>query len=315
MGPMYRYERPQKGRYRQFHQINMEAFGFSGPEIDAEIILMTARIWKLLKVDNLQLEINSLGTPVSRNKYRAELQHYFLEHRAILDEDSLVRLEKNPMRILDSKNPDLQSIIETAPKMLDFLDAESSEHFEKLKETLTSNGIQFVLNDKLVRGLDYYTKTVFEWTTDQLGSQATVCGGGRYDGLVKELGGQDIPAIGCAIGVERLTELVAVSDENPQNKQPKIYIVAVGKDAENRALILSEKIRDLGHGISVAMNMDGGSFKQQFKRADKSGSDLALIIGEEEIESGTVAIKSMKTDQEQKRVDEAKLMDEIKQYL
>jgi len=199
--------------------------------------------------------------------------------------------------------------------MLDFLDAESSEHFEKLKETLTSNGIQFVLNDKLVRGLDYYTKTVFEWTTDQLGSQATVCGGGRYDGLVKELGGQDIPAIGCAIGVERLTELVAVSDENPQNKQPKIYIVAVGKDAENRALILSEKIRDLGHGISVAMNMDGGSFKQQFKRADKSGSDLALIIGEEEIESGTVAIKSMKTDQEQKRVDEAKLMDEIKQYL
>jgi histidyl-tRNA synthetase len=219
------------------------------------------------------------------------------------------------MRILDSKNPDLQSIIETAPKMLDFLDAESSEHFEKLKETLTSNGIQFVLNDKLVRGLDYYTKTVFEWTTDQLGSQATVCGGGRYDGLVKELGGQDIPAIGCAIGVERLTELVAVSDENPQNKQPKIYIVAVGKDAENRALILSEKIRDLGHGISVVMNMDGGSFKQQFKRADKSGSDLALIIGEEEIESGTVAIKSMKTDQEQKRVDEAKLMDEIKQYL
>ena len=315
MGPMYRYERPQKGRYRQFHQINMEAFGFQGPEIDAEIILMTARIWKLLKVDHLQLEINSLGMPVSRKKYRTELQNYFSDHRAILDEDSLNRLEKNPMRILDSKNPDLQSIIEASPKMLDFLDNESSEHFEILKDALTSNGIPFILNDKLVRGLDYYTKTVFEWTTDQLGSQATVCGGGRYDGLVKELGGQDIPAIGCAIGVERLTELVAVSSENPQNKQPKIYIVAVGKEAENQALVLSEKIRDLGNGISVVMNMDGGSFKQQFKRADKSGSDLALIIGEEEIESRTVSIKSMKSDAEQKSVDEAKVLEEIKQYL
>jgi histidyl-tRNA synthetase len=253
--------------------------------------------------------------PVSRKKYRTELQNYFSDHRAILDEDSLHRLEKNPMRILDSKNPDLQSIIEAAPKMLDFLDNESSEHFEILKDALTSNGIPFILNDKLVRGLDYYTKTVFEWTTDQLGSQATVCGGGRYDGLVKELGGQDIPAIGCAIGVERLTELVAVSNENPQNKQPKIYIVAVGKEAQNQALVLSEKIRDLGNGISVVMNMDGGSFKQQFKRADKSGSDLALIIGEEEIESGTVSIKSMKSDAEQKSVDEARVLEEIKQYL
>ena len=219
------------------------------------------------------------------------------------------------MRILDSKNPDLQSIIETAPKMLDFLDTESSEHFEILKEALTANGIPFILNDKLVRGLDYYTKTVFEWTTDQLGSQATVCGGGRYDGLVQELGGQDIPAIGCAIGVERLTELVAVSNENPQNKQPKIYIVAAGKEAQSQALVLSEKIRDLDNGVSVIMNMDGGSFKQQFKRADKSGSDLALIIGEEEIESGTVAIKSMNSDTEQKSVEEAKVLDEIKQYL
>ena len=204
MGPMYRYERPQKGRYRQFHQVNMEAFGFEGPSIDAELILLTSRIWKTLGVDSIQLELNSLGTLESRKAYRSILVEYFKDHIDRLDEDSLLRLEKNPMRILDSKNPEMSELNHAAPKMSDHLDQESQDHFSGLLERLNNHGIDYVLNPRLVRGLDYYTKTVFEWTTDKLGSQATVCGGGRYDGLVKQLGGHDIFAIGCAIGFERL---------------------------------------------------------------------------------------------------------------
>ena len=315
IGPMYRYERPQKGRYRQFHQINIEAFGFPGPDIDAEIILLTTRIWKALNLNSLKLEINSLGTPKSRHIHRKELQDYFNSHKGDLDEDSLRRLDRNPMRILDSKNPDLQDIIESAPKTIDFLDQESSEHFQALEAILQEHAIEYTLNARLVRGLDYYTRTVFEWTTDQLGAQATVCGGGRYDELISELGGQATPAIGCAIGLERLIELVDLLDQNQQNDPPKIYIVAVSAQAEGQGLILAEELRDTYPNFSIEMNLGGGSFKQQFKRADKTGADIALIIGEDEIANNTVGIKSMQSGDQQKSVKRKDLLDRINQLL
>ena len=315
IGPMYRYERPQKGRYRQFHQINIEAFGFQGPDIDAEIILLTTRIWKALNLNSLKLEINSLGTPKSRHIHRKELQDYFNSHKGDLDEDSLRRLDRNPMRILDSKNPDLQDIIESAPKTIDFLDQESSEHFQALEAILQEHAIEYTLNARLVRGLDYYTRTVFEWTTDQLGAQATVCGGGRYDELISELGGQATPAIGCAIGLERLIELVDLLDQNQQNDPPKIYIVAVGALAEGQGLILAEELRDTYQNFSIEMNLGGGSFKQQFKRADKAGADIALIIGEDEIADNTVGIKSMQSGDQQESVKRKDLLDKINQFL
>ena len=314
MGPMYRYERPQKGRYRQFHQINMEAFGYQGPEIDLEIILMTARIWKALGINSIQLEINSLGTPASRQVYREALVDYFTDHKRSLDEDSMTRLKTNPMRILDSKNPDMKTLILNAPKITDYLDDESKQHFSILLKTLESHSIDYKLNPNLVRGLDYYTKTVFEWTSDQLGSQATVCGGGRYDGLVEQLGGKDICGIGCAIGMERLTELVEVSVEKAENSQPKIYIVAVGEGAEIHASIMAETIRDENQNYAVEVNMDGGSFKQQFRRADKSGAELAIIVGEQEIEQGTVSLKPLKSDGEQKTVKQEELIGQLDKF-
>lgn len=314
MGPMYRYERPQKGRYRQFHQINMEAFGYQGPQIDLEIILMTSRIWKALKVDAIELEINSLGTSTSRQTYRKALVEYFSDHKSDLDEDSTKRLESNPMRILDSKNPEMGNLISNAPNITDYLDTESEDHFATLTNSLEQHNISFQLNPRLVRGLDYYTKTVFEWTTDQLGSQATVCGGGRYDDLVKQLGGQDVCAVGCAIGFERLTELVEVLSKKEQNMQPKIYIVAVGDDTELHASILAEKIRDANEEYAVEINMDGGSFKQQFRKADKSGSELAIVIGEEEIQQGNLGFKPLMIDQEQTTVKEENIMEEINRF-
>jgi len=314
MGPMYRYERPQKGRYRQFHQINMEAFGYHGPQIDLEMILMTSRIWKALNVDAIELEINSLGTSVSRQVYRKDLVEYFSDHKSDLDEDSTKRLESNPMRILDSKNPEMGNLISNAPIITDYLDTESENHFAILTNALAQHNISFQLNPRLVRGLDYYTKTVFEWTTDQLGSQATVCGGGRYDDLVKQLGGQDVCAVGCAIGLERLIELVEVLSKKEQNMQPKIYIVAVGDDTELHASLLAEKIRDANEAYAVEINMDGGSFKQQFRKADKSGSELAIVIGEEEIQNGNLGFKPLKIDQEQTTIKEENLMAEINQF-
>ena len=311
MGPMYRYERPQKGRYRQFHQVNMEAFGFEGPSIDAELILLTSRIWKKLGVDSIQLELNSLGTPESRKAYRSILVEYFKDHMDTLDEDSLLRLEKNPMRILDSKNPEMSELNHAAPKMSDHLDQESQDHFSGLLERLNNHGIDYVLNPRLVRGLDYYTKTVFEWTTDKLGSQATVCGGGRYDGLVKQLGGHDIFAIGCAIGFERLVELVELSNKKDQNGQPKIYFVAVGDNAEAKSSELAELIRDQFEDCIIEINHSGGSFKQQFKRADRSESDIALILGDEEIQNETIGIKVMKQGGEQETISMAKLLEGI----
>ena len=314
MGPMYRYERPQKGRYRQFHQINMEAFGYQGPEIDLEIILMTARIWKALGINSIQLEINSLGTPASRQVYREALVDYFTDHKRSLDEDSMTRLKTNPMRILDSKNPDMKTLILNAPKITDYLDDESKQHFSILLKALESHSIDYKLNPNLVRGLDYYTKTVFEWTSDQLGSQATVCGGGRYDGLVEQLGGKDVCGIGCAIGMERLTELVEVSVEKAENSQPKIYIVAVGEGAEIHASIMAETIRDENQNYAVEVNMDGGNFKQQFRRADKSGAELAIIVGEQEIEQGTVSLKPLKSDGEQKTVKQEELIGQLDEF-
>lgn len=311
MGPMYRYERPQKGRYRQFHQVNMEAFGFEGPSIDAELILLTSRIWKKLEVDSIQLELNSLGTLESRKAYRSILVEYFKDHIDTLDEDSLLRLEKNPMRILDSKNPEMSELNHAAPKMSDHLDQESQDHFSGLLERLNNHGIDYVLNPRLVRGLDYYTKTVFEWTTDKLGSQATVCGGGRYDGLVKQLGGHDIFAIGCAIGFERLVELVELSNKKDQNGQPKIYFVAVGDNAEAKSSELAELIRDQFEDCIIEINHNGGSFKQQFKRADRSESDIALILGDEEIQNETIGIKVMKQGGEQETISMAKLLEGI----
>ena len=311
MGPMYRYERPQKGRYRQFHQVNMEAFGFEGPSIDAELILLTSRIWEKLGVDSIQLELNSLGTLESRKAYRSILVEYFKDHIDTLDEDSLLRLEKNPMRILDSKNPEMSELNHAAPKMSDHLDQESQDHFSGLLERLNNHGIDYVLNPRLVRGLDYYTKTVFEWTTDKLGSQATVCGGGRYDGLVKQLGGHDIFAIGCAIGFERLVELVELSNKKDQNGQPKIYFVAVGDNAEAKSSELAELIRDQFEDCIIEINHNGGSFKQQFKRADRSESDIALILGDEEIQNETIGIKVMKQGGEQETISMAKLLDGI----
>ena len=311
MGPMYRYERPQKGRYRQFHQVNMEAFGFEGPSIDAELILLTSRIWEKLGVDSIQLELNSLGTLESRKAYRSILVEYFKDQIDTLDEDSLLRLEKNPMRILDSKNPEMSELNHAAPKMSDHLDQESQDHFSGLLERLNNHGIDYVLNPRLVRGLDYYTKTVFEWTTDKLGSQATVCGGGRYDGLVKQLGGHDIFAIGCAIGFERLVELVELSNKKDQNGQPKIYFVAVGDNAEAKSSELAELIRDQFEDCIIEINHNGGSFKQQFKRADRSESDIALILGDEEIQNETIGIKVMKQGGEQETISMAKLLEGI----
>tara|TARA_B100001175_G_scaffold85091_1_gene71466 strand:+ start:1063 stop:2313 length:1251 start_codon:yes stop_codon:yes gene_type:complete len=311
MGPMYRYERPQKGRYRQFHQVNMEAFGFEAPSIDAELILLTSRIWEKLGVDSIQLELNSLGTLESRKAYRSILVEYFKDHIDTLDEDSLLRLEKNPMRILDSKNPEMSELNHAAPKMSDHLDQESQDHFSGLLERLNNHDIDYVLNPRLVRGLDYYTKTVFEWTTDKLGSQATVCGGGRYDGLVKQLGGHDIFAIGCAIGFERLVELVELSNKKDQNGQPKIYFVAVGDNAEAKSSELAELIRDQFEDCIIEINHNGGSFKQQFKRADRSESDIALILGDEEIQNETIGIKVMKQGGEQETISMAKLLEGI----
>ena len=315
IGPMYRYERPQKGRYRQFHQINMEAFGFPGPDIDFEMILLTGRIWKALNLSPLQLELNSLGSPESRKEYKRQLQDYFNDHQKELDEDSLRRLERNPLRILDSKNPDLQEIIESAPKMVDFLDQESNEHFEELMAMLQDHAIEYSLNTRLVRGLDYYTRTVFEWTTDQLGAQATVCGGGRYDALVAELGGKSTSAIGCAIGLERLIELVDVSGQNEQNNPPKIYIVAVGAKAEGERFLLAEELRDVYPNLSIEMNLNGGQFKQQFKRADKTGADIALILGDDEISKQTVGVKPMRSEGHQETVDRKELLSIIDQFL
>ncbi|MGD8998781.1 MAG: histidine--tRNA ligase [Granulosicoccaceae bacterium] len=310
-GPMFRHERPQKGRYRQFHQVGVETFGLAGPDIDAELIFMTARLWKMLGLDGIKLELNSLGSLESRHTYRDVLQDYLREHMAILDEDSQRRLETNPLRVLDSKNPDMQAMIEAAPKLIDHLDDESREHFEQLKTLLDAAGIDYDINTRLVRGLDYYTKTVFEWTTDRLGAQGTVCAGGRFDGLVEQLGGKPCPASGFAMGIERLIALLEESGVEVPMSTAHAYLVMAGSEAEVAGAALAERLRDRVPGLRLVVNCGGGSFKAQFKRADKSGAAVALVLGSEEVASNEVTLKDLRSDSEQQRMS----WDELENWL
>ena len=305
-GPMFRHERPQKGRYRQFHQIGVEAFGIESPDIDAEIILVCARLWRALGLEGLTLELNSLGTLESRAAYRTELMRYLTAQRDKLDEDSLRRLEKNPMRILDSKNPAMREVIAGAPNLHDHLDEASRTHFERLGEYLRESGVAFAINPRLVRGLDYYTRTVFEWTTDRLGAQSAVCAGGRYDGLVEQLGGKPTPAAGFAIGMERLVELLALRGDSHQAVRPHGYLILLGEEAEKRGLKLAESLRSAGFRIEY--NCGGGGLKAQLKRADRSGARHALLIGEDEVRNASITIKDLR-DGAQRSVAQSELID------
>ena len=291
-GPMFRYERPQKGRYRQFHQIGAEVFGLSGPDVDAEMIMMTARFWQVLGLQDVSLHINSLGNTESRKRYRDALVEYLQSHNEQLDDDSQRRLGSNPLRILDSKNPDMQELIAAAPRLSEYLDEASTVHFAGLCQRLDAAGIAYIHNDTLVRGLDYYTDTVFEWITDSLGAQGTICAGGRYDGLVTQLGGKPCPAIGFAMGMERLVEMLASHHEVAQN--PHLYFVGVGDAVQIPMLVLAEQLRDQMPDLKLTVNSGGGSFKSQFKKADRSGASIALILGEEEHAQAKVAVKYLR---------------------
>ena len=309
MGQMYRHERPQKGRYRQFHQVGVEALGFSGPDIDAEHILMGARLWDDLGLDGIKLQINTLGQPEERARHRAELITYFESHGEALDEDAKRRLHSNPLRILDSKNPAMQEIILGAPKLIDHLGAESLAHFEGVQQVLRDAGQPYEINPRLVRGLDYYNLTVFEWVTDRLGAQGTVCAGGRFDGLVEQLGGKSAPACGFAMGVERLIALVRESGGEPATQGVDVYVVHQGVAASRLAPRVAEGLRD--QGINVLFHCGGGSFKSQMKKADASGATFAVIIGDDEAEAGEVTLKPLREEGEQKRVSVDKVADEI----
>ncbi len=294
MGPMFRRERPQAGRYRQFHQIDAEAFGFAGPDIDAEMILLSARLLRRLGLTRLKLLVNSLGTPAARAVYREQLAGYFGAHEAALDEDSRRRLHGNPLRILDSKNPDMQRIVAGAPLLLDALDAESKAHFDSLCAHLKSAGIEYHVEPRLVRGLDYYTRTVFEWTTDALGSQSAVCAGGRYDGLVEQLGGASTPGIGWAMGQERIVMLLEKQGLTAVRDQPQVYMVLAGENTEIQGMQLAERLRDAWPDLKLQINLGGGSFKTQFKRADKSGAQFAVVLGGDELARGVVSLKDLR---------------------
>ena len=291
-GPMFRHERPQKGRYRQFHQIGVEAFGIDSPDLDAELILMCARLWRALGLDGIVLQLNSLGTPPARAAYRQELVRYFGTRRGELDEDSLRRLDKNPLRILDSKNPAMQDVIAGAPSLMDHLDEPSRAHFDRLGDSLREAGVGFTVNPRLVRGLDYYTRTVFEWTTDRLGAQSAVCAGGRYDGLVEQLGGKPTPAAGFAVGMERLAELLALQGGMHHAIRPHAYLILLGETAERQGMMLAEQLRTAG--LRIECNCGGGGLKAQLKRADRSGARHALLLGEDEIRDRTVTIKDLR---------------------
>jgi histidyl-tRNA synthetase len=289
-GPMFRYEKPQKGRYRQFHQFNVEALGYPGPDVDAELIIMSARMWRKLGISRLGLELNSLGTGEARKRYRETLIEYFSGVKSQLDQDSIRRLERNPLRILDSKSPEMQAVIEAAPVMLDYLDAESAEHFAELRALLDAAGVHYTLNPRLVRGLDYYNRTVFEWVTDALGSQGAVCSGGRYDGLVEKLGGRP---------TQRFVALFEACGGEAPIGGVDVYLVAVGEGTRERAFAVAEELRDAIPGIRVELNLGGGSFKSQMKRANGSNAEFALILGEQEIAEQRIGVKPMRTREEQ----------------
>ncbi|HZF17787.1 MAG TPA: histidine--tRNA ligase [Steroidobacteraceae bacterium] len=314
-GPMFRGERPQKGRYRQFQQIDVEAFGHEGPDVDAEVILLGARLWQRLGIAGLKLEINSLGTPESRRSYRERLVEYFGAHRDELDADSQRRLGGNPLRILDSKNPAMQKIIAGAPRLADSLDPESRAHFEQLLSLLTGAGLKWEINPRLVRGLDYYTRTVFEWTTDLLGSQSSVCSGGRYDGLVEHLGGAPTPGIGWALGEERVVLVMKELGLPGDVIGPQVYCVVVGEAAGQAAMFLCERLRDAHPGLRIELNLGGGNFKTQFRRADRSGAAVALVLGDDEASRGTVAIRSLRTEGPQVECAQAELAQRLLEWL
>jgi histidyl-tRNA synthetase len=298
-GPMFRREKPQKGRYRQFHQMSVEALGFAEPEIDAELIAMSARLWRELGLTTPKLELNTIGTAESRQTYKQVLVEYFGARRELLDEDSLRRLERNPLRILDSKNPALRELIDAAPLLAEYLDEESQRHFERVQTLLTDVGVAFTLNPRLVRGLDYYSRTVFEWVTDRLGAQSAVCSGGRYDGLVEQLGGRATPAVGWALGVERIVELLQAEGIAASEAAPDAYLVAAG-DAERRyGFKLAEQLRSRIPGLKLSIGGPAAGFKAQLRKADKSGAQLALIVGESELAAGKVSVKPLRADSPQ----------------
>ena len=314
MGPMYRHERPQKGRYRQFHQAGVEVFGIATPEIDAELIILTARLWKALGIDqHVSLQLNSIGSLEARANYRSALVAFLENHQDLMSDEEKERLVKNPLRILDTKNQALQDVLDGAPKLLDYLDDESREHFAQLCGLLDAVGIQYEINPKLVRGLDYYNKTVFEWVTSALGAQGTVCGGGRYDGLVEQLGGHATSGVGFAMGLERLVLLVQeVNKSIPVKSAVDIYVVYQGEGTTLAAFQLAEKLRtELPH-LSTMLHCSGGNFKKQFKRADKSGATLALVLGESEVQNNQVVVKHLLGEAEQQTIAVANLIEHVK---
>jgi len=294
LGPMFRHEAPQAGRYRQFWQVDVEAVGCAGPDVDAELIAMSARLWRRLGVEGLTLQLNSLGTPESRRVYRTRLIEYLSAHESQLDDDSRRRLVGNPLRVLDSKNPDMQELIRGAPQLTEYLDTESRAHFETLCDILRAVGVAYEINPRLVRGLDYYNRTVFEWVTAATGAQNAVCSGGRYDGLIAQLGGDATPAVGFAMGVERLVALLVAGGRTPPGAQPDVYVVVGGPQAVTPALALTERLRSERPAMRFELNIGGGNLKTQFRRADRSGAVLALIIGEDEIARGVVGLKPLR---------------------
>ena len=314
MGPMFRHERPQKGRYRQFHQAGVEVFGISTPEIDAELIILTARLWKALGIDqHVSLQLNSIGSLEARANYRSALVAFLENYQDLMSEEEKERLVKNPLRILDTKNQALQDVLDSAPKLLDYLDDESREHFAQLCGLLDAVGIQYEINPKLVRGLDYYNKTVFEWVTSALGAQGTVCGGGRYDGLVEQLGGHATSGVGFAMGLERLVLLVQeVNKSIPVKSAVDIYVVYQGEGTTLAAFQLAEKLRSELPHLSTMLHCSGGNFKKQFRRADKSGATLALVLGESEVQTNQVVVKHLLGTAEQQTIDVANLIEHVK---
>ena len=314
-GPMFRHERPQKGRYRQFYQMGVEAFGLEGPDIDLEVIAITRRFWQALGLEGLQLQINTLGTADERVLYRECLVDYLSDRKELLDEESLRRLQTNPLRILDSKNPQMHELIEQAPTLMDYLSEPSRRHFEQLCAGLDALAIEYVVNPRLVRGLDYYARTVFEWVTDELGAQGTVCAGGRYDGLVEQLGGRPTPAVGFAMGLERLILLLERQPENLPVTPPDAYLVMVGEAAQATGIKLAERLRDHLPELRMLCHCGGGSFKSQFKKADRSGACYALILGEEELARDVIGVKPLRDTSEQQDVGLSQLAEYLRAIL
>ena len=312
-GPMYRHERPQKGRYREFHQFGAEALGFAGPDVDAELIVMCAALWRELGLDGIRLEINSIGAPQERSRYRAELVRHLLAHEARLDADARRRLHSNPLRVLDSKNPAVQEVVAQAPSMLEFLGAESRAHFDVLQQLLAAAGVSYQVNPKLVRGLDYYNLTVFEWISARLGAQGTVCGGGRYDGLFAQLGGKPTAGVGFAAGVERIVALLRDAGRAAPLRRPAAYLVHQGEGTLAYAFALAEELR--AAGLAALLHAGGGNFKSQMKKADASGAALALIVGEDELEAAAVTVKPLREARPQERVARAALARRVQELL